>query len=295
MLKPMKPPQILATSLLSSIVFLSGCQSFYKHPPGNEGVPAPKVVLDPEQNDMIVRIHWPDQQDQWFILLVPKTFGTVDEILTNHTFQPITWSHRIPGQDIDGVYLDDERFDFRSRVKVQGDMVVVDVEITNTSTEVLRDVWLFTFLAPHGAPDFHDPNGERTYFSLDGTPSPLASVPWPESNRGDVAVYHTATAPTRLPDMMGGIGATATARPDEGWMVATNKTGDAYIAYASPQPLFLFRNRDLSSLHVAPHLGDISPGETVSVTMHALFSTGNLEDGIEAARRHAAQLARSHP
>lgn len=295
MLKPLKATQFTAIFLLPGLVFIGACQHFHHHPTAGDPIGEPRVVLDPEQEDMIVRIHWPEQDDQWFILLVPKTFGTVDDILTNHTFEPITWSDRIQGQDIDGVYLDDERFDFRSRVQAHGGKVVVTVEITNTSTEVLRDGWLFTFLAPHGAPEFHDPEGERTWFSIDGTPTALASLPWPESTRGDVAVYHTATAPTRLPDMMGGIGATATARPDEGWMVATNKAGDAFVAYASPRPLFLFRNRDLSSLHVAPHLGDIPPGETVTVTMHAIFGEGNPQDAISVARQHAAELSVMHP
>lgn len=243
---------------------------------------------------MIVRIFWPAADDQWFILLVPKTLGTAHEILANHNQQPITWSRRIEGQDVEGVYLDDPRFNFRSRLRTEGPTVVFTAEVENTSTEALDGTWLFTFLAPHGAPDFLDPEGERTFFSLAGTPTALASVAWPVSTRGNVAVYPASSARRDLPRMLVDIDALADATPDEGWMLAMNSTGDAYIGYASPNPLFLFRNKDISSLHVAPLMGDIPPGESGKVEMHAFFGQGNLEAAIARARHHASRLSASH-
>lgn len=208
----------------------------------------------------------------------------------NFPLQPIHWSAPESDGSIRGSYHEEGRFAFEAKVTPSPGVVSMLVDVTNLSGEVMEGAWLFTFLAPHGAPAFHDPKGERTYLSVEGRATPLAEIPWPESPRPELAAFPAMTLPQSLPDQVRGLNVEASTRPGEGWMIATNEDATASIAHVSPNPIFLFRNREISSLHVAPGLGDIAPGATARVEMRALFGVEPLPIAIESARRHLRAL-----
>lgn len=202
----------------------------------------------------------------------------------------ISWSPATEAGAFEGRHTSAGRFHFQAHVSPATDGVAIRVEVANLSDEALPAAWLFTFLAPHGAPAFLDPSGERTYLPVKGVPTPISDLQWPDSSMPDLAAFPVSNAPADLPAQVLGLNVTADTRPDEGWMVAGNEAKTAYIAYVSPSPLFLFRNRGISSLHVAPHLGDIPAGGSGTVRMRVLLGEGSIDDGIAAARRHLKKL-----
>ena len=74
---------------------------------------------------------------------------------------------------------------------------------------------------------------------------------------------------------------TSTTRPDGNWMISVSKRDNAWIGTASANPVFLFNNSGLSSLHVAPGFGNIDPDEKSEVVSRVYFARGNLKQAIK--------------
>lgn len=242
---------------------------------------------------MLVRARISHFDDEEFILLLPKSLGTKDRTIMNFPATPIKWDHTEGGNEIRGAHTIEGDVSFEVKATARADRVEIRVEVENLSNEALQDLWLFTFLAPHGAPSFQDVTGERTLFPMDGAVISVSEAPWPESETPHMAVFPARGNAERLPQQLRDLNVESAGRSTGGWMLAERSTGDGFVAIVSPNPLFLFRNQEISSLHAAPLLGDVPPGGKVVVRYWNLFGEGDREEALQAVEEASVELART--
>jgi hypothetical protein len=241
---------------------------------------------------MLVRAALPHVENQVFTLLIPKTLGTADQVLMNFPATPVNWTWAPEESVWHARYAELDVVDFQARLTAGTNSITMSYEVRNDSDHPWQDVWIFTFLAPQGGEDYRDTRGERTYIPLDGQPTLLSTLEWPSDPEGnpDHAVFPFKGRQSSLPALPRGLHAESPHQPTAGWMLTMNEEGDAFAALLTPNPLFLFRNRDLSSLHVAPLLGDLAPGQTGSATVIALFGAADTETALETVFDAYARL-----
>lgn len=238
------------------------------------------IELDPQSPGMVVRARVPYLEGQEFTFLLPKTIGEQRMEFVNHPYPAPDWSGPDERGAVTCEWSPGVLIRYRIEMVPAVDYVDLHFEVQNLTDRPWEDVWMFTFLAPMGAPAFQDQAGERTWISVAGEPLRIAEGDWKPYPRPEMTFFYLREMEDTL-RFVDGFGQTSDTRPDAPWMISTNERGDAWFGMAMPEAAFVFRNKDISSIHVAPLFGNLGPGEIASVHGRAYFAKGSLESAVE--------------
>lgn len=250
--------------------------------------PSDNVSLAALDDSMVVRATVPLFENQWFLIMLPKTVGEKSMSMVNtpdatanweeHPDRSLTWTHD------PGILLR-----FSIRIVPQHDHVRAYLTLTNNTHLHWEDPWFMTLFAPHGAEEFRLENGASIRLPVDGNVVESTSI----SRANNVHEFMTAvpSEDSEIPHFLHDLGCTAEDSATESWMIASNQTETRWISLAASDSVFHFTNDQISSLHVAPNFGDIAPGETASTELIFRFGEGTVADAINSARSDVATLA----
>ena len=251
-----------------------------------------KIILNPNQGSMSVGVKVPDLQDQEFSLFLPKTIGCYDMTMVNQTATGMQWKSADEAGSFICEWASSGLIYYSIKLIPYDDYVDMVFMVQNFTRLTWSDVWFFTLLAPQGDSAFRDEEMLRTYMQVDGKPVLLSDTDRETNLRPEIMFYlHKNIPKNHPPHFVEAFQQTSKTRPDGNWMISTSERNNAWIGTASANPVFLFSNSGLSSLHVAPGFGDIGPGEKSEVVSRVYFARGSLNDAIKRIEKEIPDLA----
>ena len=252
-----------------------------------------KIILTPSQGSMGVGVKAPSLQGQEFSLFLPKTIGCYEMTMVNQTATGMQWK----SAEEEGAFICEWSSSgliyYSIKLIPYDDYVDMVFMVRNFTRLTWSDVWFFTLLAPQGDDSaFRDEQMLRTYMQVGGKPMLLSDTDRETDRRPEIMFYlHESIPENHPPHFVEGFQQTSTTRPDGNWMISVSKRNNAWIGTVSANPVFLFNNSGLSSLHVAPGFGDIGPGEKSEIVSRVYFSRGNLKQAIKRIEAELPELA----
>ena len=251
-----------------------------------------KIILAPSQGSMGVDVKVPALQGQEFSLFLPKTIGCYDMTMVNQTATGMQWEPAKEAGSFRYEWASSGLIYYTIKLIPYDDYVDMVFMVQNFTRLTWSDVWFFTLLAPQGDSAFRDEQMLRTYMQVEGKPMLLSDTDRETDRRPEIMFYlHDSIPENHPPHFVEAFQQTSTTRSDGNWMISVNKRNNAWIGTASSNPVFLFNNSDLSSLHVAPGFGDIGPGEKSEVVSRVYFARGNLKSAIKRIETDLPGLA----
>jgi len=259
----------------------------------NGAVASERISLSPIPGSMLVNITVPTLGGEDFVVVLPKTIGCYEMTMVNQNATGMKWESA--EEEGSFIYKLSPGGLIYYTVKLVPYVDYVDIILTvqNLTRITWGDVWFFTLLAPQGESAFRDGEMRRTFVQIDGKPMLLSKTDRETNFRKEIMFYlHDSIPENHPPNFVEAFQQISKTRPDGNWMLAVNEDNTAWYATASVNPVFLFSNTQLSSLHVAPGFGDIGPKEKSEIVSRVYFAHGSLDDAIKRIETDLPVLAK---
>ena len=252
-----------------------------------------RVVLMPDPEGMGCGLTVPGLPNQLFVLVIPETIGSREEMLLN--FPDVSPRWKVPEEDgsIACEWTTEGRIRYAARLVPGEDFVDVEMEIENLTSRLWQDVFSFNCLNPTGAAPFRDLEMKRTWISREGNLLRLAETTRPRGPMPTVGFYlHESVPAGQEPSFVRGFEATNAVRTDRPWIVTLSDAGTHFMAAAAPEAVFLFNNVDRGCIHAAPSFGDIGPREKGRAVARFYFARGGVSEFLRRWREDLPGLER---
>ena len=249
-----------------------------------QGEPAPaRIALEPLPGRMVIIATVPGLGGEQFNLVLPKTISCREmELVNDAPGFAIHWDEPEADGTLRGGWDGAAAGSYALVLRPAHDHLDVQLTVTNRTRVTWTDTWAFTFMAPRDpASSFVDPTRERILVPHGGGVASLARLDAPDGPRPEITFFlrEGAGNPADQP-FIHAMGQTSADRVDGDWMLLLNQAEDAWVAWSVPEAMFMFNHRGLSSIHVAPLLGDLAPGESATVELRAYFARGGREEAL---------------
>ena len=301
--------RILAANLLSILV--GGNMEVFAESKGN-------IRITPGHG-MTLRLEMPSGDD-WFLLMLPKTIGERKMSMVNFPDAKIAWEvfdgeqHDTPGmvrcRTFSGVLIE-----YSIELVPHSDYIEATLAIKNHTDYTWHEVWMFTLLAPHGAPDFTETGtdtpagdikrnapGSGRFVEVAGQPRELSEIdrtpmnlsPDSDNKRRELlAMLPEEKPPQEVVRFMRELDAMVMERSSGAWMAGVDTERQCWIGMVVPEPVFFFTNDEIRSLHVAPNFGTIGPGEESMMKVRFYIAQGTLKNAISRMKADRKELIES--
>ncbi|MDO8682548.1 MAG: hypothetical protein Q7N50_03605 [Armatimonadota bacterium] len=214
-----------------------------------------------------------------FLLVVPELVSDAEKAI-------LPWSQPSPqwdiGPDSARCMIDiDQVIHMEAEALFRADEIQVTVTVTNLSNRIWRQANLFTCFAFYRAPQFDDHDLRRTFI-------PVGDHKWRslaelfadrDPGRGRHTFFPVHGGP-ELSDMWlcRTIKQHHPQMASHGAMCVLSKDGKWVAGMTSPNPAYLFNNRQQHCIHADPLLGTVGPGQVAQGVSALHIFRGSVED-----------------
>lgn len=233
-------------------------------------LPSP-IKLTPLPGTMVVHCDVPLLGNERFSAVLPKVFGDRHHVFLNEPQAcSVKWEGPGPSGEWTVSSAPGTSADFRITLAPTEDRVDIRYSVTNHSDVPMEDVWMLTYFAPREAIWVAGDPLSRITMEGPAGPVTLDATDRPKGNRPELAVYPRLSAPP-LPYFIRTL-QPASSSVSHGDRMTCRRPDGATVSVEATPAAFLFNNRDLASLHVAPSFGTVAPGATVQAQGFWKFS-----------------------
>ncbi len=260
---------------------LVGCHTTRRSSSPFESRPYTQLIKPiPDEDSMVVHLYLPKWNDEHFLFMTPKTVGTRRMAMVNFTDKNVRWTGPNEQWRTKSLFNTGTMVEYEISLLPTEDSVEAIYRLANRSGLKWESPWFFTLLAPAPESEFRTEDcSDRIFLESDGELVPASSFLEADSNK--VTWLHETKGLEGEPHFMKQVGATSSSLATSNWMVGMNGEGNRWYALTAETPLFLFHNRDICSIHVAPDFGDLDPGQKVTISTFIYFGEGSLADAME--------------
>lgn len=276
-------------------------------------------------DDMTLRLSMPSSEDSafgddWFLLMLPKTIGERRMSMVNFPNAKLNWEvlndqQANNAETVRCRYFSGVLIEYSIELVPHPDYVDATFAITNHTDYIWHDVWMFTLLAPHGAPGFtrtdvNDPEGVimrkapglGRFVEVAGKPCELSTV---DRTRVNLSSDNGSKRPellAMLPDQkpigdivrfLRKLDAIVVERSSGAWMAGVDAEQKRWIGMVVPEPTFFFTNDEIRSVHVAPNFGTIGPDEKSMMKVRFYIAKGTLEEAVARMKVDRRELIKA--
>lgn len=233
----------------------------------------------PEFRHQTISFELPGLPGDDFLLVVPELVSDAEEAL-------LPWSHASPEWDIEKdsarcLIEIPQTILMEAEVLFGGEQIRVEVTVTNLSNRVWRLTNLFTCFAFYKAPRFNNKDLRRTFIPVGEHEWKSVADLFAEHDPGDgIHTFFPVKGGPVISDLWLGrsIKQQHPQVASRGAMCVVSTDGKWVAGMTSPDPAYVFNNRQQHCIHADPLLGTVGPGQVAQAVNTLWVFRGTLED-----------------
>ena len=248
-----------------------------------------QIQLLPIGQTMVVHAKVPAFENQWFVIMLPKTVGEKSMSMINTNTKADWKAH--PDGSLTCSYNPGVLLQYEIELVPKQDHVRANLTLQNHTDHTWQNPFFMTLFAPHGAENFKLENGGEIFM-----PTKSGIVKSRQPIREDVqhdfmmVLLNDKIEETDEPHFLRTLDCTIKEKTTEPWMIGINAEQNRWVSMSAPDSVFHFTNDQISSIHVAPNFGELKPGHSKSLSLIFRCGSGTKEDAIQSARQDVKLL-----